>query len=114
MSDSLLGSEEALLDPEDPDFHSVGRLAARELQKRFREDPSALPGTFVIKLFLDYQKALERGVREPENAQEYVSVRTILADLDIEPERKRELLLAERERLQEELVLVDLELEGET
>jgi hypothetical protein len=111
MSDSLLGPEEALLDPEDPDFHSVGRLAARELQKRFREDPAALPGTFVIKLFLDYQKALERGVHEPEATQEYDSVRTILSDMDIEPERKKELLLLEKERLEEELGLVNIELE---
>lgn len=102
---------DTLLDENDPDFHSVGKLAALELQKRFKEDPSALPGTFVIKLFLDYQKALERGVREPESTQEFISVRTILADLNIEPERKQELLLLEKERLEEELVLVNIELE---
>jgi hypothetical protein len=109
-----MSDEDVLLDPGDPDFFKIGKLAAKELMRRFKEDPSALPSTFLIKLFLDFEKIMRSGEMKEDVAQEYTSVRTILADLDIEPERKRELLLAERERLQEELVLVDLELEGET
>ena len=102
----------AFLDVEDADFDTIGREALKELQKRFLDDPSALPSTFLMKFVLDHDKRMDGREHEPEDAQEFVSVRTIIDSLDLEPERKKELLLAEKRRLEEELLLVNHNLEG--
>jgi hypothetical protein len=96
---------------EGADFHLLGEEANKELLKRFREDPSSVPGSFLMKFVLDYDKRKDSRAYEADAAPEYDSVRTILNDMDIDPERKKELLLIEKQRLEEELVLVNIELE---
>ena len=108
---SELPDEAPLLDPDDPDLREVGKLAARELVRRFKKDPSSLPGTFVIKLVLDAKKAEAAGAFKDEEVQEYTSVLEIVRESTLPKERKRELLLTERERLQSEWFLVKEELE---
>ena len=98
-------------DLEDPDFHKVGKSVTGELLKRLTEDPGSLSATAIEKIFSNYHKALEKGMREPEAVKEYISVRTILLNLDLEPSRKKELLLVELARLDEERELVINELE---
>lgn len=46
-------------------FRELIEAAGTELKRRFDEDPASLPGTFVIKLFLDGQKALTAKEFEP-------------------------------------------------
>jgi hypothetical protein len=96
---------------EGADFHLLGEAANRELMKRFESDPASVPGSFLMKFVLDYDKRRDSRAYEAEAAPEYDSVRTILNDMDIDPERKKELLLLEKERLEEELGLVNIELE---
>jgi hypothetical protein len=45
-------------DVESASFRDLIDAAGRELKRRFDDDPESLPGTFVIKLFLDGQKAI--------------------------------------------------------
>ena len=98
-------------DEKTADFQLLGGEANKELLKRFQEDPSSVPGSFLMKFVLDYDKRRDSRAYEADDAPVYDSVRTILADMDIDPGRKKELLLIEKQRLEEELVLVNIELE---
>ena len=60
--EEVLSTQEIVGDPDDPDFKALVSAAGRELTRRFNTDPGSLPGTFVIKLFLDGMKALAAGV----------------------------------------------------
>jgi len=97
---------------EDIDFDLIGDEALKELMKRFKADPAALPNTFLMKFVLDHDKRKDSRAHEEAGVEEFVSVRTIIDSLDLEPERKKELLLAEKRRLEEELLLVNHNLEG--
>lgn len=85
-------------DSHDPNLPELARLAGQELMRRFREEPSSLPGTFVIKLYLDGMKAIAAGaVPEDEDGPGAVDV---LKSLDaLPPEHARELVAKEIVRL---------------
>ena len=88
---------EPIIDGSDPDFKEIARLVAQELMRRLKDDPESLPGTFVIKLYLDSQKALAAGAVPDQGDQGQVD---ILASLDaLPPEHARELLRGEIVRL---------------
>ena len=106
-----LEQSDFLQDLDEADFHTIGRAAGKELLSRFKTDPGSLPGTFVIKLFLDYQKALAAGAHEPENEEVHISVLELVRESSLPDERKKELLLVERERLEDDLEQVNIELE---
>jgi hypothetical protein len=93
------------------DFLQLGDLAGKELLRRFKEDPTSLPSTFMFKFFLDFQKALaaKQLPTDPEKVQ--TSVLEIVNDSTLPDERKKELLFVERERLEDELELVRAKLE---
>lgn len=89
--------ESAPLDASAPNFGELVELAGRELMRRFREEPNSLPGTFVIKLYLDGMKAVAAGAVPEQADQGQVD---ILESLDaLPPEHARELLRGELNRL---------------
>lgn len=56
-----LGAGSDLPASDDPDFKELVALAGKELMSRFNTAPDSLPGTFVIKLYLDGMKAIAAG-----------------------------------------------------
>lgn len=56
-------------------FRELIEAAGGELKRRFDEEPESLPGTFVIKLFLDGQKALAANeIVDPEDPDDQVAI----------------------------------------
>lgn len=79
------------------DFKDLVDLAGKELMRRFQEEPSSLPGTFVIKLYLDGMKAIAAGETPDEGDQGSVDLLNSLEALP--PETALPLLQAEITRL---------------
>lgn len=65
IADGLISSATA----DSASFRDLIDAAGLELKRRFDEEPSSLPGTFVIKLFLDGQKALAAQDFDPEELE---------------------------------------------
>lgn len=79
------------------DFKELVDLAGRELMRRFKEEPDSLPGTFVIKLYLDGMKAIAAGDAPDESDPGSVD---LLASLEaLPPESAIPILRDEMERL---------------
>jgi hypothetical protein len=98
--EEVLNAEPVIVgDPDDPNFKELVGAAGRELTRRFNDDPGSLPGTFVIKLFLDGMKALAAGA-VPE-AEDPGSVDILSSLGSLPPEHARELLCNEIHRLGE-------------
>lgn len=82
---------------EDVDFGELVDLAGQELKRRFEEDPASLPGTFVIKLWLDGNKAILHGdAPEEEDLTPEPDVLDLVQQDGLPVERKQQLLIAER------------------
>lgn len=95
------------------DFEELVQLAGKELERRFREDPDSLPGTFVIKLFLDGNKAMRAGdVPDAAPDEPDPDVLDLIQNDGLPNERKLELLNAERERTLFRLAAIDAALES--
>lgn len=85
------------IEADTPNFAELVNLAGQELMRRFREEPDSLPGTFVIKLYLDGMKAVAAG--NVPDAEDPGTV-DVLAALDsLPPEHARALLETELVRL---------------
>ena len=82
---------------EEVDFEELVSLSGKELMRRFQEDPDSLPGTFVIKLWLDGNKAIRAGdtPEETDNTPP-PDVLELVQSPGLPTERKYELLVAER------------------
>ena len=93
------------------DFAQLGPLAGQWLLNKFKYEPDTLPATFVIKLFLDFQKAVASKQLPDEEGQRDVSVLEMVRDSTLPDERKKELLIEERDSLEDELEQVRLQLE---
>ncbi len=82
---------------DDVDFGELVKLSGQELRRRFEEDPASLPGTFVIKLWLDGNKAILHGDSpSEEEAGPEPDVLELVQSPGLPVERKHELLVAER------------------
>jgi hypothetical protein len=93
---------------EQADFEELVDLAGKELERRFRQDPDSLPGTFVIKLFLDGNKAMRAGdVPEDGPVAPDPDVLDLVQSDGLPWERKRELLETEREKCVQRLHDID-------
>lgn len=94
------------------DFEELVALSGRELERRFKEDPNSLPGTFVIKLWLDGNKAIRAG-DTPDDApvEPDPDVLDLVQNPGLPSERKQELLLSERTKIVERLSALDKALE---
>ena len=82
---------------ESVDFGELVELSGKELARRFKEDPNSLPGTFVIKLWLDGNKAMKAGdVNEAPDEAPPPDVLELVQSPGLPTERKHDLLVAER------------------
>src|SRR5512146_940505 len=97
---------------EEADFEELVDLAGKELERRFKEDPSDLPGTFVIKLFLDGNKAIRAGdVPEDEVPEPDPDVLDLVRSDGLPVERKYELLIEERTKAIHRVTAIEKALE---
>ena len=97
---------------EDIDFGELVELAGKELERRFKSDPDSLPGTFVIKLWLDGNKALRAGdAPEAQDDSPPPDVLDLVQSPGLPSERKQALLLSERTKIVDRLASIDKALE---
>ncbi len=94
------------------DLQALVPLAAKELKRRFENDPESLPGTFVIKLFLDGHRQL---VRQDEGVDVEAEQEPDVLDLVQSPglplERKLELLESEGQKCRDRLADINAAIE---
>lgn len=99
--------------PDDASFSGLVAAAGKELQRRFDNDPDSLPGTFVIKLFLDGTKAIAaNNVPDETPDGPEPDVLDLVQNEGLPVTRRRELLLAERDRAVDRLAAIDHALEA--
>ena len=94
----------------DPDFAELVSAAGKELTRRLDRDPDSIPGTFLIKLWLDGNKALRAGDAPSEDSPPDPDVLELISNPGLPAERKIELLNAEREKVVERLAEINLAL----
>lgn len=99
--------------PGDASFAGLVAAAGKELQRRFDHDPDSLPGTFVIKLFLDGTKAIAAndGLDDTPDAPD-PDVLDLVQNQGLPVTRRIELLQAERDRTVGRLAAIDHALEA--
>lgn len=97
----------------DASFAGLVAAAGRELQRRFDTDPDSLPGTFVIKLFLDGTKAIAAN-DVPDDADDGPppDVLDLVQNKGLPVTRRVELLRTERDRTAARLAAIDQALEA--
>ena len=97
---------------EEVDFEELVALSGKELMRRFETDPDSLPGTFVIKLWLDGNKAIRAG-DAPEEADNTPApdVLELVSQEGLPTERKYDLLVAERLKAIERVTQIEKALE---
>jgi hypothetical protein len=101
-----------IVDPDDPDFHTIGNLAGKALLLMLRDRPEKLPATFLIKLYLDYQKAAaNRQIPDGGDPLVNLSVLELIDASSLPVERKKEILTTEMERLESVLADINARLE---
>lgn len=95
--EAALAAPSIVGDGDDADFKQLVKLAGKELMRRFQEEPSSLPGTFVIKLFLDGSKAVAAGdLPDPDDLGSVDLFKSLSV---LPPEAQIEVLAAEIDRL---------------
>jgi hypothetical protein len=95
--------------PDAPGLAGLMGLAVTELSNRLKESPGQVGATALTQIINAGAKAAANT--PPEEKKHETSVLEMVKDSSLPDERKKELLLTERERLQEQLELVYLELE---
>jgi hypothetical protein len=109
MSDEL----EIPVDDDDPDFADLVVAAGNELKRRFKKDPDSLPGTFVIKLWLDGNKAIRAG-DAPKQGDDLPppDLLELVQSEGLPYERKHDLLIAEIVKAEQRVIDIKAALEN--
>lgn len=107
---------DSILDDEgttgDPTFDQIGKEAAAQLYKRIQAGEK-LPGTDLMKIVAAYFKAKEEALRQQAADDTVYSIVELLADVNLAPERKTELLRKEHAFLSSQLADIEKALVGE-
>ena len=104
-------SEEEILAESDPDFAKLVGAAGKELTRRLDKDPDSIPGTFLIKLWLDGNKALRAGDAPTDDAPPDPDVLELIQQEGLPRERKLELLIQEEARVRGRLIALEAAME---
>ena len=96
----------------DPSFDQIGKEAAAQLYKRI-QDGEKLPGTDLMKIVAAYFKAKEEALKQQAVEDKVFTLVELLADVNLPPERKTELLRSEHAFLSKQLSDIEQALVGE-
>ena len=107
---------DGLLDDEgstgDPTFDQIGKEAASQLYARIQVGEK-LPGTDLMKIVAAYFKAKEEALKQQAVEDKVYTIVELIADVNLPPERKEELLRSEHAALTRQLSDIEKALVGE-
>lgn len=90
----------------DPTFDDIGALSARRLYALLQSGEK-VPGTDLMKVVASYFKAKEEALRQQPAEEVTYTLPELLADVNLPPERKTELLTVERDHHLAQLALIE-------
>jgi len=96
----------------DPTFDEIGKEAAKQLKARI-DAGEKLPGTDLMKIVTAYFKAKEEALKQKAVEDKVFTLVELLADVNLPPERKTELLRLEHAFLSKQLSDIEQALVGE-